>query len=176
VIGPAARAALLALVGAIALVGGGCGSTSGDQPNSRQEQRLAQDSLPSLTGERAFALRRLASGSEPTLLWFWAPWCEICNAEAPAIERLARNARPELRIVAIGGRDSIAAGRDFVDRHALRTPITVFDEPGRVWDAYGIGPQPAAVLLDPRGTERQRWYGPVSARALLDAARHPVPP
>ncbi len=43
-----------------------------------------------------FALSQLAAAETPTLLWFWAPWCQICNHEAPAIEQLSADARGEL--------------------------------------------------------------------------------
>jgi len=75
-----------------------------------------------LDGDGEFALSQLASAKSPTLLWFRAPWCEVCNHEAPAIERLAANGGGELAVVAIGGRDRAANGPAFVARHEKRQP------------------------------------------------------
>ena len=109
----------------------------------------------------------LADADEPTLLWFWAPWCSVCNGEAPEIERLAG----DLNVVAIGGRDDAANGPAFVERHGLRTPTVLFDESMASWEHYGIPGQPGAILLDTDGVERARWYGAFDTQLALDAAR-----
>ena len=115
--------------------------------------------------------RNSPSAQTPTLLWFWAPWCEVCNAEAPAIQRLAETGRDELTVVAIGGRDDLANAPGFVARHRLRTPTLLFDESMAVWRAYRIPGQPGAVLLDRNGRERARWFGPFDTDLALEAAR-----
>ena len=71
--------------------------TSGDEP-MRPGDRRPEPAAPALTATRMdgtgeFDLAQLASAQTPTLLWFWAPWCSICNAEAPGIQRLAEDAR-----------------------------------------------------------------------------------
>ena len=124
-------------------------------------------SLPRLDGGEAFALASLADAEKPTLLWFWAPWCSVCNGEAPKIEQLAS----DLNVVAIGGRDDAANGPAFVERHGLRTPTVLFDESMTVWEHYGIPGQPGAVLLDTEGVERGRWHGAFDPQLALDAAR-----
>ena len=102
----------------------------------------------------------------------WTPWCEVCcNHEAPAIEQLAADARAELAVVAIGGRDEAANGPAFVNRHRLRTPTIVFDEPMAAWESYAIPGQPAGVLLDRDGRERGRWFGAFEPADVLAAAR-----
>jgi thiol-disulfide isomerase/thioredoxin len=108
-------------------------------------------------------------------VWFWAPWCEVCSHEAPAIEQLAASARDELTVIAIGGRDKAANGPAFVTRHRLRTPTVLFDEPMAAWQAYRIPGQPAAVLLDRAGRERGRWLGPFDNAEVLAATRGSSP-
>jgi thiol-disulfide isomerase/thioredoxin len=124
-----------------------------------------------LEGGDEFELASLASAETPTLLWFWAPWCEVCNHEAPAIERMAADSRGVLSVIAIGGRDTRANGPAFVARHGLRTPTVLFDEPMTVWQAYGIPGQPGAVLLDRDGRERDRWLGAFDPAEVVAAAR-----
>jgi thiol-disulfide isomerase/thioredoxin len=128
-------------------------------------------SIPRLDGGGDFALGRLTAAETPTLLWFWAPWCEVCNHEAPAIERMAAQADGELAVVAIGGRDEAANGPAFVDRHRLRSPTVLFDEAMQAWGAYAIPGQPAGILLDRSGRERGRWLGAFDTAEVLAAAR-----
>jgi thiol-disulfide isomerase/thioredoxin len=148
---------------ALVLTSGGDG-----EPPSRP---LPDLTVARLDGGGEVALSRLAATETPTLLWFWAPWCEVCNHEAPAIERLAADTRDELAVVAIGGRDDAANGPAFVERHRLRTPAIVFDEPMAVWEAYAIPGQPAGVLLDREGRERARWLGAFEPADVTAAAR-----
>jgi thiol-disulfide isomerase/thioredoxin len=139
---------LLAAVGvALALTAGG-GRKTGDEQTSGSP--VPAVSVARLGGDGQFALSQLAAARSPTLLWFWAPWREICNHEAPAIERLAADARGELAVVAIGGPDKAANGPAFVTRHRLRSPTVLFDEPTTAWQAYRIPAQPAAVAARPR--------------------------
>jgi thiol-disulfide isomerase/thioredoxin len=158
--------AVVAIVVAVLVATAGGGGATGD--SAAPVPRL---NVPRLDGGGDFALTRLASSESPTLLWFWAPWCEICNQEAANIERLAVEARNDLTVVAIGGRDDAANGPAFVARHGLRTPTVLFDESMAAWEAYRIPGQPGAVLLDRDGRERARWSGPFDTSAALDEAR-----
>ena len=161
---------LAVVVGAALLVtAGGDDGTTGDADTPGPA--VPALSVARLDGGADFALGTLADADTPTLLWFWAPWCEVCNHEAPAIEELAADARDELAIIAIGGRDRAVNGPAFVARHRLRTPTVLFDEPMAAWSAYGIPGQPAAVLLDRSGRERGRWLGAFDTREVLDRAR-----
>jgi thiol-disulfide isomerase/thioredoxin len=148
--------------------------TTGDEPPGGEAAgapTVPQVSLARLDGGEPFALGDLASAPTPTLLWFWAPWCPVCNQEAPEIERLAASGGDELRVLAIGGRDDASNGPPFVAEHDLRTPTVVFDESMEVWENYRIPGQPGAVLLDRSGRERARWIGAFDTREALEAAR-----
>lgn len=98
---------LAAVGGALALTAGGGGALGDEETPGASVPQL---SVARLSGDGEFALGQLAAAPTPTLLWIWAPWCEVCNHEAPAIERLAADARGELAVVAIGGRDKAANG------------------------------------------------------------------
>jgi thiol-disulfide isomerase/thioredoxin len=130
------------------------------------------DAVPALSVTRLddrseYELARLASADGPTLLWFWAPWCTVCNGEAPKIQRLAE----ALDVVAIGGRDRIDNAPAFVSRHGLTAPTVLFDESMQVWEHYGIPGQPGAILLDRDGVERGRWIGAFDTDLAVRAAR-----
>ena len=164
----AALVLVAAVVIALALTAGG-GRSTGDAETPGPA--VPDLSVARLDGSGDFALSQLAAAKTPTLLWFWAPWCEVCNHEAPAIEQLAADARDELAVVAIGGRDEAANGPAFVTRHRLRTPTILFDEPMAAWESYAIPGQPAGVLLDRDGRERGRWLGAFDPADVLAAAR-----
>ncbi len=160
---------LLAVAGLALVLTSQGGPATGDADTAGPA--VPEIAVARLDGGEAFELGRLAAAERPTLLWFWAPWCEVCNHEAPAVERLAADAGDDLAVVAIGGRDKIANGPEFVARHRLRTPTLLFDEPMTAWSAYGIPGQPAGVLLDRSGHERRRWLGAFDTAEVLEAAR-----
>ena len=160
---------VLAAVGVALVLTSGPGPTTGDADSAGPA--VPKLAIARLDGDGTFALGELADARQPTLLWFWAPWCEVCNREAPAIERLATDADGELRVVAIGGRDKARNGPEFVTRHRLRTPTLLFDEPMAAWSTYGIPGQPAGVLLDRSGHERRRWLGAFDTAEVLETAR-----
>ena len=131
--------------------------------------------VPALTVTRMeddtpYELTQLASAEKPTLLWFWAPWCSVCNGEAAEIQQLAAET-DAFDVVAIGGRDDIANGPEFVDRHGLTGPTLLFDETMQVWEHYRIPGQPGAILLDTDGVERGRWLGAFDTNLAVEAAR-----
>ena len=132
--------------------------------------RVPDVEVTALGSDQTLALRSLEDADKPTLLWFWAPWCEVCNGEAPEIERLAAGT-DEVRVIAVGGRAGRSEGPAFVERHRLRTPEVFFDEPMKAWRAYRIIGQPAGILLDRDGRERRRWNGAFDTAEVVPAAR-----
>jgi thiol-disulfide isomerase/thioredoxin len=151
---------IVAVVAALVLTLGG-GTESSAEPVAPNL------SIPRLDGGDDFQLASLNTADKPTLLWFWAPWCPVCNTEAPNVETLAK----DLEVVAIGGRDKAANGPAFARQHGLETPTLLFDEEMASWEHYAIVGQPGAVLLDASGRERARWSGPLDNAEVLAAAR-----
>jgi thiol-disulfide isomerase/thioredoxin len=136
-----------------------------------QESAVPALTVTRMEDERPYELTQLADTDRPTLLWFWAPWCTVCNGEAAKIQRLAEEAGDGYRVVAIGGRDDLANAPAFVERHALNSPLLLFDETMQVWEHYRIPGQPAMLLLDTEGREQERWLGAFDTALAADAAR-----
>lgn len=103
-------------------------------------------SVRGLTGQAA----PLAAVLErrPTLVSFWAPWCEPCVREQPALERLSHAAAAcggAVVGVAVGeSPDSIAP---FVRRQGLTFPQFT-DEDFHLADAIGQRRIPATLVFD----------------------------
>lgn len=101
-------------------------------------------------------------------LWFWAPWCGVCNREAPAVAEVANEMGDRVRIVGVAGRDTSGPMRDFVARHDLQGLTHVDDVDGDVWERFGIVGQPAWVFVDGETGEVQERLGALDADGLRD--------
>jgi len=141
-------------------------TTRDDEPEAQAVPALT---LTRMEDNTPYELTQLASADKPTLLWFWAPWCTVCNGEAPKIQELSLQT-DAFDVVAIGGRDDIANGPEFVDRHGLTSPTLLFDETMQVWEHYRLPGQPGAILLDREGVERGRWLGAFDTNLAVQAA------
>lgn len=98
----------------------------------------------------SFAAADLAGGD--VVLWMWAPWCSVCNREAPEIAEALADLPDDVTIVGVAGRDDVGPMQDFVAEHGLEDMTHVVDADGAVWASYGISYQPAWVFIDGDGT------------------------
>lgn len=81
------------------------------------------------------------------VLWFWAPWCEVCNEEAPGVSALARQYGDRVTFVGIAAHDDVAAMREFVKKYGL-TFTNLNDSKATIWAKLGIPGQPSAYFID----------------------------
>ena len=116
-------------------------------------------------------LASLAPSDKPMLVWFWAPHCPTCNAEAKGVEEFSKEHRGELTVVGLGAQDSLGQAEDFVEEHGLKTPRMLYDTGFDSWSHFGVNGQPAAILFDPDGAAREGWFGPFDEDLVLEKAR-----
>ena len=94
------------------------------------------------------------------LVNFWATWCEPCEREMPAMERLYQ-ALPredfELIAVAIDGKEEDVHA--FQERYRLSFPI-LLDLDQAVYGSYQTMGVPESLLLDRDGRIIERYVGP----------------
>lgn len=117
-------------------------------------------------GEQAAAqlpgpeLELAALAGRVVLLNFWATWCEPCEREMPAMERLyQRLPRDRFELVAVSIDEESAPILDFVRRYSLTFPIAL--DPGkRVATAYQTMGVPESLLIDREGRIVERYVGP----------------
>lgn len=96
-----------------------------------------------------FDAAQLSGGK--VVLWMWAPWCTVCNREAPDVARALADLPDDVTIVGVAGRDDVEPMRAFIAEHGLQAMTHVVDVDGDVWASYGISYQPAWVFVDSRG-------------------------
>lgn len=60
---------------------------------------------------------------EPAVLWFWAPWCPTCAAQAPDVNAMADAYRDEVAIIGVGGMDDAEALPEFIERTGDRKSV-----------------------------------------------------
>lgn len=148
---------------------------------------LSGQPAPALEAEMTLGSRLREPGTgiaSPTLVFFWAHWCQECKAEGPMLERLLNKYRARgLEIVAPTRRYGFidgAAHRATPDkelRHIRRIRDTFYDflkqAPVPIADAnyraFGVSVVPLHVLTDRQGFIRLYHPGRI-AEAELEAA------
>jgi thiol-disulfide isomerase/thioredoxin len=118
--------------------------------------RLGADGAGS--GPRRLTLEELAG--RVVLVNFWASWCEPCEREMPAMERLyAALPREQFELVAVAIDESEAEVQAFQDRYQLSFPI-VLDLDKAVSATYQTMGVPESLLIDRDGQVVERYVGP----------------
>lgn len=165
---------VLAGCGSDETAGGGAPTVSSAAPTSPDQPSAAKPSTPTATGTatgtgprpavpdilkftattvdgKAFDGANLAA--KPVVLWFWAPWCPKCRAQADATAKVAGDYQGKVNVVGVAGLDKTGAMRDFVTDHKLDGFPHLADEAGTVWKRFGITEQSMYVVLDAQGNK-----------------------
>lgn len=89
----------------------------------------------------------------PTLLVFWAPWCNVCQRELPLLSDYSKTEKPpQLKIISIGFADTRAHVEIFVKSRAATFIFpTAYDDDRWLAQAFKINATPTYVLLDDQG-------------------------
>jgi thiol-disulfide isomerase/thioredoxin len=87
---------------------------------------------------------------KPAVLWFWAPWCPFCNAEAPGVSQVSA-ANPKVTFVGIASRADVGAMQGFVSKYSLNF-TNLNDADGSIWARFGVPWQPAYMFYKADGS------------------------
>jgi thiol-disulfide isomerase/thioredoxin len=88
---------------------------------------------------------------KPVVMWFWAPWCPICQGEAPGVAAAA-HANPAVSFVGVAALDQLPAMQQFVSKYDLGFFPNIADVDGAVWQKFGVTAQPAYAFIAPDGS------------------------
>lgn len=86
-----------------------------------------------------------------TVLWFWAPWCTVCRAEAPDVNATAAAFEGEVDIIGVAGRGEVPEMEDFVSDTETGGLSHIVDDSGDIWSGYGVAAQPSFAFIDDEG-------------------------
>src|ERR1700712_2601144 len=87
---------------------------------------------------------------KPAVLWFWAPFCPFCNAEAPGLSQVAA-ANPGVTFVGIAAHSDVGEMQNFVSKYGLNF-TNLNDAHGATWARYNVPWQPAWVFYRADGS------------------------
>ncbi|WP_432043357.1 redoxin family protein [Streptomyces cadmiisoli] len=88
---------------------------------------------------------------KPVVLWFWAPWCPKCRAQAAETADVAADYQGKANVLGVAGLDKNAAMTDFVSQTGTGSFPHLSDEEGEVWKRFGVTEQSRYVILDRDG-------------------------
>lgn len=102
-----------------------------------------------------------------TVLWFWAPWCTTCRAEAPDVLESAEAFDGRVELVGVAGRGEADEMQGFVDDTGTGSLEHVIDAEGTIWSDFGVAAQPAFAFIDDSG-EVEVFVGTLGGEALRE--------
>lgn len=112
----------------------------------------------------------LASASlagDEAVLWFWAPWCTTCRAEAPDVVAVEEALGDEVTFVGVAGRGEEPEMEAFVEETGTGGFAHVVDADGDIWSSYGVISQPAFAFVDDDGSV-ELHVGPLGEQGLTE--------
>ncbi|MFI6577740.1 redoxin domain-containing protein [Nocardiopsis sp. NPDC050513] len=162
---PTLTAALLALLlGLTACASGGAGNGADDgtaeAPAAQEDAQDGGDTGGATPDALAFETRTVDGAAfsgadlagEPTVLWFWAPWCTICRGEAAGVAEAAARHSGDVGFVGVAGLGEVEAMRGFVSDTGTGELTHLVDEDGSIWSGFGVVSQPAFAFVSADGT------------------------
>lgn len=171
------RGRLLGVLGVTVVLAAACGSGGGSgETGARPDiapsaEAAAESPLPEVTvwdvGESDWVqFADYLPGEKPLLVWFWAPHCSACAAEAPGMVAFAEEHGDEIDIVGLGTQDDPGEAATFVDRHSIPFPM-LWDETFETWQSLGVTAQPAVALFAADGEMLGGWMGGLPEQEVL---------
>ena len=144
---------------AAALLAVGCGTQDGSPPAGEEERSDGRPTASAAASPLAFQATTLdgttfsgaSLAGKAAVLWFWAPWCTICRAEAPGVAEAARRLDGRVAFVGVAGRGELPQMRRFADETKIGFFPQVVDADGTVWETFGVTSQPAFAFVRPDG-------------------------
>lgn len=149
--------------------------SSDDKIKSGVITSLIGKPLPDLfADDLSFQKVRLADVvKKPTLITFWATWCEPCVKEMPAFQKFADKYKDKFQVVAIASGDTRADAVGFINKHPEYKFVFLIDPDWDKPESYlkqslGVVALPTNLLVDANGKIVNAWLGDRNAEEWAD--------
>ena len=167
--GPKAAIAVAALI-AVAVVAAlfiGDGAGDGSRADAaRDTGRVAAPfTLPELREDRG-EIALTAAPEKPTVVNFFAAWCEPCKRELPALQAAAA-ANPDVAFLGVDHQDSRLDAIELLDAYGVTYPAG-YDPRGDLAARYAVRGLPATVFISAEGRIVDFHQGELSADELQE--------
>ena len=172
--GPKAVAAVAVLI-AVAVAAAlfiGSGSNSGSDGGSGTDaagvstlRAATPFTLPELRADRG-EVSLAAAPAMPTVVNFFAAWCEPCKRELPALQAAAA-AHPEIAFLGVDHQDSRLDAIELLDAYGVTYPAG-YDPRGDLAAQYAVRGLPATVFIATDGRIVDFHQGELSAAELQE--------
>jgi thiol-disulfide isomerase/thioredoxin len=162
------------MLAALALFVAGCSTAASPAPSAPPGSTPGTEKTEAAPGFRGTTLdgspfdAATLTGT-PVVLWFWAPWCTICRAEAPDVAEVAAEYEDRATFIGVPGRGETADMREFVADTGTDGLTHVVDADGSLWQRFGVVSQPAYVFVGADGTV-QAFGGSLDRESLRQSA------
>jgi cytochrome c biogenesis protein CcmG/thiol:disulfide interchange protein DsbE len=145
---PAALVAAAVVVAGAALLA----TVPGDTPSGEQAAAPGLAAAPSfsLPAVRAGGTTVSFSPGRPTVVNFFASWCEPCREELPLLEQASRHLAGTVDVVGVDVGDSRTAAVRLLNQTGVTFPAG-FDPDRKVASSYRLQGMPTTVFVDERG-------------------------
>jgi peroxiredoxin len=95
------------------------------------------------------------------VLNFWTSWCVTCIEEMPSLVQMQKRMAPKVAVLAVSTDESDSKYHAFLVRHQIDL-LTVRDAAAKSSQLYGTTGQPETFIIDPSGTIRRKFVGPIN--------------
>lgn len=121
-------------------------------------------------GGETVNLQSLHTAGKATLLWFWAPHCPFCKAEAPKLLDFNAKHGDKVAVLGLGAQDDLDQAEGFCNETRTTPLEMVWDASGKSWLHYKVTNQPTVILIDKDGKVVKRWFRNFDEQGILAAA------
>lgn len=169
----------------VALLAGGCGSSTGSGDGSHPDyakalagsppplaaiHKQANDLLPG--GQSAFEKRLAQLHGYPVVVNIWASWCGPCREEFPVLQQLSARYGKRVAFLGVNSEDSSAAAATFLREEPLSYPSYIDPHKGTLESLGGLGGFPDTAFYDKSGKLLYLKQGPYRSDSELEADVH----
>lgn len=163
-------AALVALAAAVGLFIDQQGQVPTASGGAGPSPRLASPfSLPELRPDRP-AVTLAAAPGQPTVVNFFAAWCEPCKKELPVLRDASARYGGTIAFLGVDHQDSRSDAIALLDEYGITYPAG-YDPKGDVAARYGLRGLPGTVFIAGDGRIVDLHHGQISAAELEERLR-----